>query len=97
MTQRVPREKIEELVGTHRHVYKHIARAVTAEQTVYIMHPTQCLDVYDDLRECLFSAALDAGLVTHLWEGWEDSPVEVCVYRGDLLPVTRVSADRKKE
>ena len=35
MTDLVPADQIEQIVGIQRHPYRHYARAVTAEQTVY--------------------------------------------------------------
>jgi len=73
----VPAEDIERIVGAHRDLTLHQALAVSAEQTVYILHSQACLDSGVDLRECRFSLALDNGIDLAEWE--EDAPVVVDV------------------
>ena len=73
MSEIVPREHIESIVGSPRQKYLHMARAVSAEQTVYILHSFECLDTYRDLRDCPYSIALDEGINEDLW------PQDVCV------------------
>lgn len=92
MTELVPPEDIEKLVGAKRHPTEHIARAVSAEQTVYILHSQQCLDSTPDLTKCAFSYALDLGIDKEDWT--EDVPLVVAVVVRDgitrLLPATDV-------
>lgn len=92
MTERVPPEDIEKLVGAKRHPTEHIARAVSAEQIVYILHSQQCLDSTPDLTKCAFSYALDLGIDKEDWT--EDVPLVVAVVVRDgitrLLPATDV-------
>ena len=39
------------LVGHARHDTRHLGRAVTAEKTVYILHPWECLKFWDDREQ----------------------------------------------
>ena len=85
MTNIVPADEIEEIVGVRRHPTGHYARAVSAEQTVYILHSHRCKDSGRDLRECRFSIALDKGIDPQDWDGNEDQPWRVAVNRSGLL------------
>lgn len=62
MTQKVPAEEIEEIVGRERHPVLHFGRAVSEEEQFYILHSYRCLYSHDDLRGCKFSLALDNGV-----------------------------------
>lgn len=84
MTERVPSAEIEGIVGRRRHPTNHYARAVAAEQTVYILHSRECLLTTPDLRDCPFSLALDRGIDLDYWV--EDVPLRVNVSGGYLLP-----------
>lgn len=90
MTQRVPADRIEEIVGAKRHATDHYGRAISAEQTVYILHSQACKDSTPDLRDCPFSLALDQGIErTYPWTGWQrvqDQPVRLEISRGYLMP-----------
>ena len=61
MTERVPADDIENIVGRKRSVKDHYARAVSAEQTVYVLHSRGCLALNADLRDCPWCLALDRG------------------------------------
>lgn len=84
MTKSVPAEHIERVVGVPRHPLLHIARAVSAEQRVYVLHSKRCLSERPDLRECPFSLALDNGIHVDQWT--EDEPVAVEIVDGRLVP-----------
>jgi hypothetical protein len=71
----VPAEDIERIVGVERHPTEHWGRAVSAEQRVYILHSQECLDSGRDLRECPYSLALDNGIDPFDWT--EDVPVSL--------------------
>lgn len=88
MSRIEPADKIEGIVGATRHETIHVARAVSAEERVYILHSRACTLAYSDLRLCPFSVALDAGIDLELWGDWQDRPVEVCVDEEyeDLVP-----------
>jgi hypothetical protein len=87
MSELVPATEIEEIVGVQRHLTMHYARAVSAEQTVYILHSQTCRDSGRDLRECPFSLALDKGIAAEDWDGREDEPVRVAIHlSGRLVP-----------
>jgi hypothetical protein len=91
MSNLVPTEDIERIVGATRHQHLHYGRAVSAEQTVYVLHSHECRDSGIDLRDCPFSLALDRGIRTATWNGWEDTPVELLIAgSGRLMPLKRV-------
>ena len=87
MSELVPASDIERIVGIARHRQAHYARAITAEQTVYILHSQRCLDTGIDLRDCRFSVALDQGIRESDWEGRFDRPVPLGVWGGRLIPI----------
>jgi hypothetical protein len=68
MSDLVPTEDIERIVGAKRHATKHQAKAVSAEQKVFILHSRKCLDSGIDLRDCRFSWALDNGIRLSEWQ-----------------------------
>ena len=86
MSDLVDRSSIEEIVGAQRDQTEHLGRAVSTEQTVYILHSQQCLDSGIDLRECRYSAALDRGINLKVWEDLQDRPVVLGVGQGRLVP-----------
>lgn len=75
MTDLVRTEDIERIVGIERHQTAHYGRAVSAEQTVYILHSHDCKNSGIDLRRCRYSEALDRGILMAQWTGYEDRPV----------------------
>ncbi|ART69095.1 hypothetical protein BTO20_11320 [Mycobacterium dioxanotrophicus] len=93
MTDLVPASKIEQIVGADRHQTEHLGRAVSAEETVYILHSHECKDSGIDLRDCPFSVALDLGISLDRWADFEDEPVELWVSAADgrLLPKRRLT------
>ena len=90
MSEFVPADEIEQIVGVKRHATRHYACAVSAEQTVYILHSFACKDSGVDLRECLFSLALDNGIDGVDWSGLEDQPIRVTINRSRLLTPVRL-------
>lgn len=66
-----------DLVPTEEIDAEHWARAVSAEQTVYVLHSRECLESGTDLRQCRFSLALDNGIRQDEWT--EDRAVIVDV------------------
>ncbi len=92
MSDLVPSSEIEGKVGVKRHPYVHYARAVSAEQTVYVLHSQSCLDSGIDLRACRYSLALDHGIDERVWAGREDVPVVVAVPHQRLEPLTDEAA-----
>jgi hypothetical protein len=87
MSNLVPAEEIEQIVGVPRHSQAHYGRAVSAEQTVYILHSKLCLASGLDLRECRFSVALDRGIEQRRWTGHEDVAVVLDIWNDELVPV----------
>lgn len=75
MSDRVPTEDIERIVGVERHEWAHIGRVVTDDQRIYVLHSQHCFYTHDDLRACRYSTAMDQGLWPEAWEDWEDTPV----------------------
>lgn len=90
----VPAATIGGIVGADRRDSDHIGRAVSDEARVYILHSSQCVAEYDDLRDCPFSQALDRGVDGGVWEHFEDVPVLLAISAdwGDLEPVRVVTA-----
>jgi len=84
MTEIVDASIIEKIVGIKRHVRAHFAKAVSKEETVYILHSKNCLEDYQDLRECPFSLALDNGIDINEW--YQDKTVLVVVKNNKLAP-----------
>lgn len=100
MSELVPPDEIESIVGAPRHPTEHYARAVSEDETVYILHSQECKDSGVDLRKCPFSRALDKGIDRPLpWSGWRyviDRPVRVEVFQGFLVPeLASVNAARR--
>jgi hypothetical protein len=91
VSDKVPTDEIERIVGVSRHDSDHIGRAVSDEQQVYILHSKECLDSGIDLRECEFSVALDLGINPLMWGPWEDVPVVLALWStGRLIPLRKV-------
>jgi hypothetical protein len=87
MSDLVPAEDIERIVGVQRHYQAHYGRASSTEQVVYILHSKECLDSGIDLRECRFSVALDRGINERRWTGHEDVAVALGVWGDELVPL----------
>jgi hypothetical protein len=83
MTQLESTATIEATVGVRRHPTRHIARVVTAEDRVYILHSDRCLNSRanstTDLRDCMYSKALDRGLIASHWQDDLDRAVVVII------------------
>lgn len=94
MTDLVAPETIGGIVGAPRDETLHIGRAVSDDATVYVLHSAQCLEMYDDARDCPFSRALDVGVDGGAWEHFTDMPVVLKIngLYGDLEPVAVVTA-----
>lgn len=82
-------EKIEATVGAERHDTDHLARAVAAEQRVYVLHSKECVARGIDLRECEYSEALDLGIDMGVWKHFQDAAVKVVIDEEyfDLVPL----------
>lgn len=83
MADLVPAQDIEGIVGSLRDTEQHIARAVSAEQRVYLLHSHECVAMGRDLRLCPYSLALDRGIDLDSWP--EDEAVFVVVDDGRLV------------
>lgn len=94
VTDLVPTDQIEQIVGVTRHPTKHYVRAVSSEHMMYILHSRECLDSGIDLRYCAYSHALDVGLDADLWNRHEDQPVEIRIEHTRLVPVPVASEDQ---
>ncbi len=83
-------ETIEATVGSQRHPVRHIGRAVSAEQRVYVLHSERCrADFGKGLTSCPYSRALDLGILPQEWAGFEDMAVALKISKatGRLLPM----------
>lgn len=87
MSDPVPPEEIERLVGATRRRTKHLAVAKSKTGTVYILHSADCITKHEDLTQCTYSLVLDRGIEFDDWLGYEDQAVEISIYRGRLIPV----------
>lgn len=83
MSDLVDRDDIERIVGAERHLSEHYGRAVSAVQTVYVLHSVECLDSGRDLRACVFSRALDRGINPDEWT--QDQAVRLTIIDGRLV------------
>lgn len=90
MTELVDPDKIETIVGAKRHPIRHLGRAVSAEETVYILHSGLCKAEGKDLRECSYSRLLDRGIDLTIWADWQDRPVVLGLARQGLVPLREV-------
>lgn len=61
MTERVPADRIEQLVHARRHPTEHIIRGDYTNGIAYILHSAECPRRYTDLWDCPWSLALDRG------------------------------------
>jgi len=95
MSQLVPKDRIEKIVGAKRHQREHYGRAVTAEQTVYILHSADCAAQSPDLRRCEYSLALDQGIDVDDWI--EDEPVMLAIVNGRLIGDISVGTSARGE
>lgn len=77
MTDLVDPNIIQEIVGRPRHPVAHLGRAVSEEGQVYILHSQWCKERTRDLRDCVYSRALDRGIDLALWADYEDQPVRL--------------------
>ncbi|WP_032363992.1 hypothetical protein [Rhodococcoides fascians] len=95
MSEIVPAEDIEKIVGAPRAHRDHIGRAVSKEQRVYILHSKQCLASRQDVRTCEYSIAMDRGIdVEYWWLGCEDMPVVLAIRGPHLVPLRKVDSAR---
>ncbi len=86
MSEIVPADQIEGLVGIERHAIHHYARVNSDEQIFYVLHSKSCLSLERPITQCGFTYALDRGIDEYLWSDFMDTPVRVRVRGGDLLP-----------
>lgn len=89
MSRIEPAETIEATVGIKRSRSWHFARAVSAEQRVYVLHSEACMKANPDPRACTYSVALDLGIDLGVWSEHEDRAVWVQIDsdHGDLVPL----------
>lgn len=84
MSDRVPSDQIELIVGIVRHPTDHYGRAVSAAQVFYILHSEECRASTPDLRDCPYSLALDEGIDADEWPA--DRPVRLRIEESWLAP-----------
>jgi hypothetical protein len=83
MSNLVPKEHIEQLVGIKRHPTIHYGMADSEDGMVYILHSQACRDMMNDLRECPYSVAMDWGIDRAEWI--EDRPVVLSILDNYLI------------
>ena len=83
MTDIVPADEIEEIVGLTRHPTRHYVRHDTESGIAWMLHSQECFNTGIDLRDCPHSHALTGAD----WVGMVDRPVEVTA-DGHLAEVT---------
>jgi len=89
MTDIVPEDQIEQIVGVPRHAADHIGRTVPGKPiTVYILHSYDCLDTGIDLRDCPYSLALDNGIDLARWI--QNIPARLAIVDDYLVPANYV-------
>lgn len=86
MSDPVDPDKIEGIVGITRHPTLHYGRAVSEEQVFYVLHSGECKEREADLRDCVYSKALDLGICETFWADHEDRPVALEILQGRLVP-----------
>ena len=88
MVNIIPPDEIEELVGSARLFDKHVGRVITAERRFVLMHSEQCLQEYDDLRDCPYSQSMQSNFYSGRWESHRDEAMLVELDRetGVLYP-----------
>lgn len=91
MTDLVPSEDIERLVGVKRHASAHCGRVLFDQGRFVILHSRECLNTMADLRECAYSTALDVAIACgETFEQWPVEPVVLDLSHADLIYVCRV-------
>lgn len=95
MSDLVPAEEIERIVGHTRHATMHVGRAVSAEQLVYVLHSHECVDSGIYLSDCEYALALDAGIRDTEWGGYEDRPVALGIIEDRLVPLVDLDGGPK--
>lgn len=55
MIEHVDPNSIEAIVGAKRHNTLHLGRAISSNQTVFILHSRSCKETVDDLFTCVYS------------------------------------------
>ena len=90
MSELVDSSKVAGIVGTERGLDCHYGRAVSAEQKVYILHSYRCLASGIDLRDCVYSLALDNDIDLYDWKGCLDVPVVLDIQGIRLVPLRRL-------
>lgn len=84
MVKRVPKEKIEEIVGVKRADYEHWGIARSKDQQVYVLHSQACLDTDRIMYDCIYTVAQERGIDLDRWQ--EDVPAQLRVEGGRLVP-----------
>lgn len=88
MSELADPKRIEAVVGVKR-ASVHVARIVTTEERLYILHSHACVAQRRDLRECPYSLALDKGIDPEVWVGHHDVPICITIDPdGRLIPAS---------
>lgn len=84
MVKRVPKEKIEDIVGVKRADFEHWGIARSKDETVYVLHSQACLDTDRIMYDCIYTVAQERGIDLDRWV--QDKPVQLRVEGGRLVP-----------
>ncbi|MBS3177722.1 MULTISPECIES: hypothetical protein [unclassified Pseudoclavibacter] len=99
MSDLVPQDAIEIIVGAERHEALHIARMVSGEEVIYVLHSRSCLvtreELKIDLRECPYAKTTDKGLKLEDWKDCSDRAVVVRIVNQRLKPAPELSTEIK--
>ena len=91
MTDIVPSEDIERLVGVKRRADAHCGRVLFDQGRFVILHSQGCLNATADLTECAYSVALDVAIACgDTFEQWPVDPVILGLSHEDLIYVCQV-------
>jgi hypothetical protein len=59
---------------------------VSSEQQFYILHSQICVEDNEDLRDCVFSQALNLGIDLAVWGALQDRPMLLQILGNRLVP-----------
>lgn len=88
MSELVDPQQIEFIVGRDRHLTRHYGRLDPESGYMFILHSQHCVETQDDLRECIYSKALDKGMApVSGWGEYINRPVHLHINEnGYLVP-----------
>jgi len=94
MVEKIPTDRLKMIFGFDgRFQHMHVVKVTNADKMAWMLHAQDCLDKYDDLRECPYAVAQGVALDEALWADYKEQNVIVSLSTeyGDLLPVSRMA------